>query len=74
MTKRTAAEVEPRLLSREQAARYTGVSIPTFEATCPVKPIGIRSRVLYDRKALDRWIDDLGGHQPLVKPELRWNR
>lgn len=53
------AAIEPRLLSREQAAGYCGLSIPTFEGECPVNPVHIRSRVLYDRAALDRWLDSL---------------
>lgn len=48
----------PRLLSAEQAAAYLGVTAPTFAAKCPVKPCRLfGSRTLYDRKALDRWVD-----------------
>lgn len=56
---RALRDPEPRLFSREQAAGYCGLSIPTFEGACPVTPVIIRSRVLYDRKALDRWLDSL---------------
>lgn len=58
---RSRLPLEPRLLSRELAAAYCGVSIPTFEGACPVIPVKITNRVLYDRVALDRWLDSLGG-------------
>jgi hypothetical protein len=51
------AKIEPRLLSQAEAARYCGVGVAMLKAECPVIPIKIRSRVLYDRQALDRWID-----------------
>lgn len=60
----TRLPLEPRLLSRELAAAYCSLSLPTFEGVCPVIPVKIRSRVLYDRLALDRWLDSLGPEQP----------
>lgn len=51
------AKIEPRLLSQIEAATYCGVGVELLKAECPVIPIKIRSRVLYDRQALDRWID-----------------
>lgn len=54
-----AFTLEPRLLSSEQAARYCGVSEPTFKGWCPVIPIRERNRVLYDRAKIDRWLDSL---------------
>lgn len=62
----------PRLLSREQAAAYCGMSPPFFAAMVPVKPIRLRrvgssekgGRVLYDRRELDAWIDGLRGATP----------
>lgn len=50
-------KVEPRLLSQAEAAAYCGIGVELLKAECPVIPIKIRSRVLYDRQALDRWID-----------------
>lgn len=61
---RRAAPIEPRLLSREQAATYCGLSVPTFEAQCPVPSLRIRSRVLYDRHRIDRWLDSLSPDSP----------
>lgn len=49
--------IEPRLLSQSQAAAYCGIGVELLKAECPVIPIKIRSRLLYDRQALDRWID-----------------
>lgn len=48
----------PRGLSLEQAAAYVGVTPPTFAKHVRVTPIRIGGRVLYDRTAIDRWLDD----------------
>lgn len=63
------ATIEPRLLTKEQAAAYCGVSPPVFSDKCPVKPVALgESERLrrWDRNALDEWIDRLGG---MVKTE-----
>lgn len=60
----TAAKIKPgdlpnwpRLLSREMAAAYVGVSPNAFDAfRIPALKIGTRR--LYDRIALDQWVDD----------------
>ena len=59
MSSRRAA-IEPRLLSRKQAALYCGMCAATFDRICPVNPvdIGLRNH-LFDRQDLDRWIDGL---------------
>jgi hypothetical protein len=52
------------MLTKQQAAAYCGVSTPTFAAQCPVTPIalGRGDRLLrYDIRAIDRWLDRLGG-------------
>jgi hypothetical protein len=64
MSKAATLALEPRLLSRELAAAYCGVSVPTFEAECPVIPVKIRSRVLYDRVAIDAWLDSFTADRP----------
>ena len=54
----------PRLLTREQAARYCGISVPTFSAHCPVRPISLgpgKRLERYDVHSLDQWIDILSG-------------
>ena len=58
----------PRLLTRQQAAAYCGVSIPTFDGICPVKAVALgtgRRLERFDRVSLDGWIDSLtrGGLQ-----------
>jgi hypothetical protein len=55
-------KVVPRLLTKQQAAAYCGVSVPTFDGICPVKAIalGIGKRLeRFDRFSLDGWIDSL---------------
>jgi hypothetical protein len=52
----------PRLLTRDQAAIYCGVSVPTLTVICPVKPIALGNNkrlVRYDVHRLDEWIDTL---------------
>jgi hypothetical protein len=56
------AKISPRLLTKEQAADYCGVSAPTFSTVCPVTPIALnQSKKLtrYDLRLLDIWIDGL---------------
>jgi hypothetical protein len=63
--------IEPRLLPKQQAAEYCGMSLPTFERLCPVHPVDLRlRRHLYDRKALDQWIDGLNPNLPPAKDWL----
>lgn len=49
----------PRLLSRGMAAAYLGVSEGTFDGRIApaLKAIEIGGRILWDRTALDRWVD-----------------
>lgn len=62
-----AALIAPRLLTREQAADYCGVSVPTFAAVCPVAPIAMghgKRMERFDVQALDAWITGLRGDAP----------
>lgn len=43
------------------APEYCGISATHFEKHCPLKPIRIGQRRLWDVRALDAWIDKLGG-------------
>lgn len=65
-----ARRIEPRLLSKKDAAAYCAMSLPTFERLCPVNPVelGVRG-YRYDRRALDRWIDGLNSTHP---PKKNW--
>ena len=57
----------PRLLNAKQTALYLGLSErtvrnrmgPKAEYPFPVKPKRIGKRVLFDRKDLDRYVDNL---------------
>lgn len=52
----------PRLLTPEQAGLYCGVSRENFEARVGVPPLKLfGNRILYDRVALDRWLDQQSG-------------
>jgi hypothetical protein len=53
----------PRLLSRDVAALYCGVSTNLFEDTVgkEVAPIWLGGRKLWDRRALDRYLDAQSG-------------
>jgi predicted DNA-binding transcriptional regulator AlpA len=55
----------PRGLSRAQAAAYVGLSPNSFDAQVAAgifpQPVRMGSRVLYDRRALDRAFDRLSG-------------
>jgi hypothetical protein len=63
--RRSAAEkvaIAPRLLTRQEAAVYCGVSVPTFEGICPVRAVALgngKRLERFDRLSLDRWIDSL---------------
>lgn len=51
-----------RLLTKTQAARYCGLSVPTFGSVCPVRAIALGVGVRmerYDVIELDSWIDGL---------------
>lgn len=52
---------EPRLLDRDQAATYCGLSGDLFERYCPVQPrrfgSGAHPRKLWDRIEIDSWLD-----------------
>jgi hypothetical protein len=56
--------IVPRLFTREQAAAYCGVSLPTFMGICPVRPIALgagKRLERYDLRALEQWIDTFSG-------------
>lgn len=60
----------PRLLSRELAAEYCGVSVGLFDETIAkeVPPIGLNTRKVWDIRALDHYLDERSG---LAPPALR---
>jgi hypothetical protein len=64
----------PRLLSRDAAAAYCGVTAETFEQHVRphVKPVEIGARRLWDIKALDRWLDGRSGLAEALRPIDDW--
>ena len=58
------AGITPRLLTREAAAEYCGVSANHFDAHVAkqVPAVEIGRRRLWDIKALDRWLDGQTGY------------
>jgi hypothetical protein len=61
------ATLTARLLTRQQAAAYCGISVPTFEGVCPIKAVALgngKRLERFDRVSLDRWIDSLASGQP----------
>ena len=47
----------PRLLPRELAAAYCGVSVNHFLAHVPVACVELGAKKLWDRRAIDEWLD-----------------
>jgi hypothetical protein len=69
----------PRLLSREQAAAFCGVSIPTFTSVCPIKAVALghgKRLERFDRISLDQWIDSLGSKEPTSREDWlkKWDQ
>ena len=60
--------LDVRLLSQHGAAEYLGISERAFEqrwrAGNMPEPHRIGRRLLWDRKLLDRWADELSGLSP----------
>jgi len=61
--------IEPRCLSREQAARYLGIGRTLLKRIGP-PPIRLGRRRVYDRVDLDRWLDDYKSRGRAIKEEL----
>lgn len=59
----------PRMLKESQAAAYCGLTADLFRSECPVIPVKIRNRVLYDRVLIDKWLDQRGGDLPELGPQ-----
>ena len=59
----TTAGTHQRMLTRQQAAAYCGVSVPTFTLVCPISPVALgegKRLERYDIRSLDAWLDKLG--------------
>lgn len=69
---RRSLNITPRLLTRQQAAAFIGVSEPTFMLVCPVRPIALgpgKRLERYDVRALDAWIDNLSQRDSTVRTD-----
>ena len=64
----------PRLLSRDAASAYCGMSQTHFdEHVAPsVPPLVLGRRNLWDVKALDRWLDQRSGLGDVLRPVDEW--
>jgi hypothetical protein len=64
----------PRLISREAAATYCGMSPNHFEEHIApaVPPVRVGKRNLWDVKALDRWLDQRSGLAHATRPVDEW--
>jgi hypothetical protein len=63
----------PRLLTPDQATAYCGVGRESFEARCGVAPLKVfGARRLYDRVAIDRWLDRLSGLAETQADDVDW--
>ena len=52
--------INPRMLSRSEAARYCGIPIKKFPAICDVEPIRLAIKIIrYDKNVIDEWLDTL---------------
>ena len=51
--------VNKRMLSKGEAAHYCGLGVKRFDAECPVRPVRIVGRDLWDIHELDIWLDSL---------------
>ena len=54
------AQLEPRCVKAHEAAAYCGVSVNLFKKHGP-GPIRMGKRCLYDKSALDMWLDKQSG-------------
>lgn len=65
----------PRLLTKEAAAAYCSMSPDAFEQRVrpyvPPLPIGARP-LLWDRNAIDRWLDEQSGLVEAFRPADAW--
>jgi hypothetical protein len=58
--------IAKRGLSKDEAAEYCGVSANTLGKHGP-PPTKIGERIIYDRRVLDRWLDELAGLAPALR-------
>jgi len=72
--RRLPGGMSPRLLSREMAATYCGMSESHFDehVARTVRPLNFGRRNLWDVRALDRWLDERSGLAHAIRPVEEW--
>jgi hypothetical protein len=72
--RRLPAGLTPRLLCREAAAAYCGISPAHFDehVSPSVPPLVMGRRNLFDIRALDRWLDQRSGLGDALRPVEEW--
>ena len=60
--------LSPRLLARDEAGAYCGMSPNHFDKHCPIAALEFGARRLWDVRALDRWVDRLSGLDQPSRP------
>jgi hypothetical protein len=71
---RIIPEAWPAALRLDQAAQYSGLSVETFKAICPVKPVQFTTSSRgnrYLRVRLDQWLLSLDPNQESIQPIRR---
>lgn len=63
------ADIQPRCLSREQAARYLGIGRTLLKRIGP-PPLRLGRRLVYDRVDLDLWLDETKSRGRAIKEDL----
>jgi hypothetical protein len=48
-----------RMLSKADAAHYCGLAVRRFEVECPVRPVRVGEKTLWDIRDLDEWLNTL---------------
>jgi predicted DNA-binding transcriptional regulator AlpA len=75
MAKNKERVIEPRGLCREDAAAYMGIGATLFDRLVAAgrapKPGRLDGRVIWDRRKLDRFLDDLFDEPELDDPHSR---
>ena len=69
----TVPDRPPRLLTRQQAAAYCGVSVGTFNHVCRVRPVALGAGARMERfdiVEIDKWISNF--HVKKDKNEVDW--
>jgi predicted DNA-binding transcriptional regulator AlpA len=68
--------IEPRLLSHRLAAEYCGMSVPHFDnhIGSQVPPMAFGRKKLWDRRAIDEWLDRRGGLGEAPTTSIDWAR